>query len=497
MKVLLVYPQAPETFWSFNHALKFVSKKSTFPPLGLITIASLLPEMWEKRLLDMNVEALHDEDLKWADYVFISAMVIQKKSAREVINRCKELGVKTVAGGPLFSCDESEYDNVDHLFLNEGELTVPEFLEDLENGCPKHIYKTSDWADLVKTPVPLWRLVNIKKYATLNIQYSRGCPFNCEFCNITTLFGHVPRTKLAHQLIRELDVMFERGWRGGVFFVDDNFIGNQKKLKHEILPALIEWMQEKGYPFSFQTEASINLADDDELMELMVKAGFNTVFIGIETISEDSLAECNKLQNKNRDLANCIRKILHHGLQVQGGFIVGFDSDEEKIFNGMIKFIQETGIVTAMVGLLNAPKGTLLYKRLEGEGRIKEDFSGSNTDLSINFSPRMDMNTLISGYKYIVSTIYSPKYYYERVIKFLKEFCPAKLGKAHLGLREIGAFLKANVKLGFIGEERRYYWKLFFWSLFKQPKSFPLAITFSIYGYHFRKIFETYAWDDS
>ena len=290
--------------------------------------------------------------------------------------------------------------------------------------------------------------------------------------------------------------MAERGWRGGVFFVDDNFIGNQKKLKQEILPALIEWMQEREYPFSFQTEASINLADDDELMELMVKAGFNTVFIGIETINEDSLAECNKLQNKNRHMAECIRKILHHGLQVQGGFIVGFDSDDEKIFNGMIKFIQETGIVTAMVGLLNAPKGTLLYKRLEGEGRLTEDFSGSNTDLSINFSPRMDMNTLISGYKRIVSTIYSPKYYYERVIKFLKEFCPERLGKAHLSLREISAFIKANVKLGFIGKERRYYWKLFFWSLFKQPKSFPLAITFSIYGYHFRKVFETFAWDE-
>ena len=271
MKILLVYPESPNTFWSFKYALKFVSKKSSFPPLGLITVAAMLPDTWEKKMIDMNVTALGDKDIQWADYVFISAMVIQKKSVRTVIDRCKAFGIKTVAGGPLFTCEYSEFDDVDHLLLFEGELTVPEFLRDLENGCTKHLYTSNDWADLSLTPVPSWELVDLSKYATLNIQYSRGCPFNCEFCNITTLFGRVPRTKSAEQLLHELDIIFERGWRGGVFFVDDNFIGNHKKLKNDILPALIQWMEKRRYPFTFTTEVSVNLSDDDELMRLMVK----------------------------------------------------------------------------------------------------------------------------------------------------------------------------------------------------------------------------------
>lgn len=493
MKILLVYPESPHTFWSFTHALKFISKKSCFPPLGLITVAAMLPGTWEKRLIDMNVSALKDKDIQWADYVFISAMVIQKSSARSVINRCKALGVKIVAGGPLFTCEYSEFDDVDHLLMNEGELTVPEFLHDLGNGSPKHIYTTNDWADLSQTPIPAWELVDLSKYATLNLQYSRGCPYNCEFCNITTLFGRIPRTKSAEQLICELDSIFEKGWRGGIFFVDDNFIGNHRKLKDDILPALIQWMEKREYPFSFITEVSINLSDDEELMKLMVKAGFNTVFVGIETVSEESLTECNKLQNKNRNLAECVRKMQHNGLQVQGGFIVGFDSDNETIFKKMIKFIQDSGIVTAMVGLLNAPKGTLLYKRLLGEGRISDSFSGNNTDLSINFSPKMNLNTLINGYKHIVDTIYSPRHYYERVMNFLREFRPINFGKPHFSINEIGAFIKANFHLGLIGKERKYYWRLFFWTMFKRPKSFPLAIALAIYGYHFRKIFEEYA----
>ncbi|MDF2984503.1 MAG: putative methyltransferase [Eubacterium sp.] len=490
MKILLVYPLFPKTFWSFDYALGFISKKASMPPLGLITIASMLPDSWEKRLVDMNVSKyLKDEEILWADYVFISAMEIQKESAGKVIQRCKILGVKTVAGGPLFSSDDSEFD-VDHLLKGEGELTIPAFINDLEDGIYKNVYYSEGWADLSQTPVPAWELVDINKYACLNIQYSRGCPFSCDFCNITALFGHVPRTKTPEQLIRELEIIYNTGWRGAIFFVDDNFIGNRKKIKEEILPRLIQWMENKKFPFTFITEASINLADDEVLMQLMAKAGFNTVFVGIETVSELSLIECNKLQNKNRDLVQCVKRIQSYGIEVQGGFIVGFDSDSPNIFNEMIRFIQESGIVTAMVGLLNAPKGTKLYQRLMGEGRISSDFSGCNTDISINFTPKMNEKTLKEGYKSIVNTIYAPSHYYGRVKSFLKDFKPANLSRQHISFNEIRAFIKANFQLGLLERERKYYWKLFFWSLFKRPKVFPLVIKFSIYGFHFRKIFE-------
>lgn len=490
MKILLVYPESPKTFWSFSYALKFISKKSSFPPLGLATIAAMLPGHWEKKLVDMNVSRLKDSDLKWADYVFISAMVIQKESTRDVIHRCKMLGTRTVAGGPLFTCEPGEFDDVDHLLLYEGELTVPEFLRDLEEGNPRHIYTADGWADLSQTPVPAWELIDIRKYANLNIQYSRGCPYNCEFCNVTTLFGHTPRTKTADQVLRELDVIYALGWKGGVFFVDDNFIGNRKKLKEEVLPALIRWMEERKHPFSFLTEVSINLSDDEELMRLMTKAGFDSVFVGVETVEEESLKECNKLQNRNRNLVECVKKMQHYGLQVQGGFIVGFDSDTPTIFKRMVEFIQESGIVTAMVGLLNAPKGTQLYQRLMEEGRISSDFSGNNTDMSMNFIPRMNPNVLLNGYYHIVSTIYSPRQYYRRIMNFLREYRPMKHGATHVGFNELAALLKANIRLGLISNERWYYWRLLLWSAFRKPVVFPLAITLSIYGYHFRKVFE-------
>lgn len=488
-KILFVYPESPKTFWSFSYALKFISKKSSFPPLGLITVAAMLPDTWEKRLVDMNTTSLKDKDIQWADYVFISAMVIQKDSARSLINRCKALGVKTVAGGPLFTCEHSEFGDVDHLLMYEGELTIPEFLHDLEKGNPKRLYTANGWADLSQTPIPSWELVDMRKYATLNIQYSRGCPYNCEFCNVTTLFGHTPRTKSAERLLQELDVIYEMGWNGGVFFVDDNFIGNRKKLKEDILPVLIQWMEKRKYPFSFITEVSINLSDDEELMQLMARAGFNSVFVGVETVSEESLTECNKLQNKNRNLIECVRKMQHYGLQVQGGFIVGFDCDNPTIFKKMIEFIQDSGIVTAMVGLLNAPKGTRLYQRLMEEGRISSSFSGNNTDLSMNFIPKMNLNVLLDGYNHIINTIYSPKHYYERIMNFMKEYEPVEFSMPQFSFNQFIALIKANFHLGFIGKERKYYWKLFFWSVFKRPKVFPLAITLSIYGYHFRKVF--------
>ncbi|OYD17061.1 B12-binding domain-containing radical SAM protein [candidate division WOR-3 bacterium JGI_Cruoil_03_51_56] len=492
MKIILVYPKYPDTFWSFKHALKFIFKKATSPPLGLLTVAAMLPKKWEKKLVDMNVTTLKDKDLKWADFVFISAMSIQKKSAKEVISRCKKLGVKTVAGGPLFTAGHEEFKDVDHLVLNEGEITLPKFLEDLENGGAKRIYTSDQWADIEKTPVPVWELVNMKKYATMNVQYSRGCPYNCEFCDITVLYGHKVRTKSKTQIIAELESLYSQGWRGSVFFVDDNFIGNKRKLKSEILPAIIDWMGKRKYPFSFNTEASIDLSDDEELMRLMARAGFNTVFVGIETPSEEGLAECAKFQNKNRDLVACVRKIQRFGLQVQGGFIVGFDSDPLSIFDRQIKFIQKSGIVTAMVGLLNAPRGTRLYHRLKKENRLLTDISGDNTDCSLNFVPKMDRDTLIKGYKKILSTIYSPPYYYERVRKFLREYKPSKPGKLQFHVSHLATLSKSNLFLGLIGKERIHYWKLFFWSLFRHPQVFPLAVTLAIYGFHFRKILEEY-----
>jgi radical SAM superfamily enzyme YgiQ (UPF0313 family) len=492
MKILLVYPEYPKTYWSFSYALKFISKKAAFPPLGLLTIAAMLPKEWEKKLVDMTVASLKDRDLLWADYVFISAMVVQKESVRKVIDHCKTLKVKTVAGGPLFTSQAEEFSDVDHLILNEGELTLPDFLRDLESGKPKSIYAATGWADLKTAPVPLWKLAPLKKYASLNVQYSRGCPFDCEFCNITALYGHTPRTKRAAQLLKELEAIYQTGWRGGVFFVDDNFIGNKQTLKAEILPALTQWMAERKSPFSFQTEASINLSDDEELMRLMVKAGFNNVFIGVETLNEESLAECNKLQNKNRDLLQCIQKIQKFGLQVQGGFIVGFDHDNAAIFNKLVDFIQESGIVTAMVGLLNAPIGTKLHQRLAGEGRLLKNMTGDNTDLSINFIPKMNREILLKGYRQILDTIYSPEQYYQRVMTFLKGYRPLKIGVAHFHFSYVSAFFKSIARLGIIGKERRYYWKLLLWSLFRRPRLFPMAITFSIYGFHFRKVYQDY-----
>ncbi len=492
MKILLVYPQYPDTFWSFKHALKFTSRKALNTPLGPLTVAAMLPKEWEKRFIDMNVTKLTDEAIKWADYVFISAMVVQKESAREVINRCKKLDTKVVAGGPLFTTGYKLFDvsDIDHVILNEAELTLLLFLEDLKQGCPKHIYRSDEHPEITKTPVPMWSLVDLKKYATVTIQYSRGCPFDCEFCDIVIMDGHKPRTKSKEQMLAELDAIYNQGYRGSVFVVDDNFIGNKKKLKAEILPAMIQWMEEKEYPFTLLTEASINLADDEELMRLMSDAGFNNVFIGIESPNEESLVECNKFTNRNRDLVASVKKIQNYGFQVMGGFIVGFDSDPISIFKSQINFIQKSGIVTAMVGLLNAPTETRLWHRLEKEKRILPDATGDNTDGTTNFIPKMNFDVLINGYKQILHTIYAPKDYYERIKIFLNEYRPNKKVRPKVSLNDIMALFKSVVVLGVKDKFRVYYWKLFLSTLVKYPRRFGLAISLAVQGFHFRKVYE-------
>ncbi len=494
MKVLLVYPKCPESFWSFKYALNFIDKKSVHPPLGLLTVGTIIPGEWEKKLVDMNINKLQDEDIKWADYVFISAMVIQRESVKEVVGRCKELGVKIVAGGPLFTMETKEFRDIDHLVLGEAEITLPQFLADLERGNPQHIYSSDEKPDLNTTPVPNWDLVNIHDYVSMNLQYSRGCPYDCEFCDITTLFGRKQRLKRADRMIAELDALYDRGWKGSVFIVDDNFIGNKGKLKNEVLPAVIKWMKEHNNPFWFNTEASINLADDEELMSLMREAGFVHVFVGIETPDEESLKECNKFTNINRNLVDSVKRIQNYGMQVSGGFIVGFDNDTPSIFERQIKFIQKSGIVTAMVGLLNAPKGTRLYQRLKKENRLlPRNFTGNNTDFTLNFIPKMHLETLVGGYNKIVTTIYDPARYYERVLEFFKEFKPVKRSRIRLfRFSYITALLKATLYLGILEKGRRHYWGLLLKTIARYPRFLPDAFIFAIYGFHFRKVFKKY-----
>jgi radical SAM superfamily enzyme YgiQ (UPF0313 family) len=493
MKILLLYPEFPDTFWSFKHAVTFIGKKAGNPPLGLVTIAAMLPTQWEKRLVDMNVTKLKQSDLDWADFVFISAMDVQRASARAVIALCKASQKTMVAGGPLFTAEYESFPDVKYFVLNEGEITLPLFLADLEKGTPQRVYKTDEFPDIRSTPVPMWELVDMNKYDSMNIQFSRGCPYNCEFCNVTALLGHRPRTKSKDQILAELDKLYSLGWRRSMFFVDDNFIGNKKELKRDILPALIEWRKGKeGYLFT--TEVSINLADDPELTDLMVKAGFINIFVGIETPDEDSLTECHKTQNKGRNLIESVKKLQRAGLQVMAGFIVGFDSDTPSIFQRQIDFIQKSGIVTAMVGLLQAPHGTQLYDRMVKDGRLLNEMSGDNADGTTNIIPKMDAEVLKSGYLGIIEQIYSPKLFYKRIKTFLEEYRPASMNVS-IQLNEVMALFRSIWKLGIIGRERWQYWNLFFWAIFHCPQKFPMAITLSIYGYHFRTVSELHIFE--
>ncbi len=493
MKILLVNPDLPPTFWSFKNALKFVSRKALLPPLGLLTVAAMLPEEWETKLVDMTTMILRDRDIEWADYVFITAMFIQRKSADHVIERCRKIGRKIVVGGPMFTSIPEQYAHVDHLVLKEAEITLPLFIQDIKKGCTRKVYNTHEKADLGETPMPRWDMIRMKQYVSMSIQYSRGCPFNCDFCDITKLYGHKIRTKTTEQVLKELEAIYSSGWRGKVFFVDDNFIGNKNLLKKELLPALIDWMKSRHYPFTLNTQASINLADDDELMTSMSQAGFDSVFIGIESPNEESLSECNKVQNKGRDLVACVKKIHQFGMEVQAGFILGFDSDKSSVFDNLIHFIQKSGVVTAMVGLLNAPRGTKLYSRLLMENRLSNVGTGDNTDFSMNFIPKMGTEELIRGYRKVVNTIYSPKNYYNRILVFLKELKIGENNKSKYRYCDIKAFIKSIWRLGIIDKGRFSYWKLIFWSLLKKPQHFHHAVNLAIYGFHFRSVFENYS----
>jgi radical SAM superfamily enzyme YgiQ (UPF0313 family) len=488
MKILLISPEFPDTFWSFKHAVPFIRRKASFPPLGLLTVAAMLPDAWEKRLVDLNIARLADSDLAWADMAFVGAMTAQRDSARAAIVRCRAAGVKVVAGGPLFTTEHDEHPEVDHLVLGEAEITLPRFLADLARGTPQRLYQADAFADLGETPVPLWDLVDLRAYASMSVQFSRGCPHDCDFCSVTALLGHRPRTKRPEQIITELDRLYALGWRGGVFFVDDNLIGHKRDLKEGLLPALIAWQKGSG-GIPFTAQVSMNLADDDALLRAMGQAGFDAAFVGIETPDDGALAECNKKQNIGRDLVEDVKRIQRAGMEISAGFIVGFDHDTPETFQKQLDFIQRCGIATAMVGLLQAPPGTRLYARMKAEGRLLGSMSGDNADGTTNFRPRMDLETLRAGYRDLLRHLYSPRAYYQRVRTFLREFKVPEVG-TRLDLQRLLAFARSAARLGILGRERLHFWRLMGWTLVRRPRLFSRAVTLSIYGYHFRRVSE-------
>lgn len=487
MNILLLYPEFPDTFWSFRHALKFVRKKASLPPLGLLTVAAMLPGNWQRRLIDLNVRPLRKEDIAWADMAFVSAMAVQQESARATIARCKASGLPVVAGGPLFTTGYTEFPEVDYFVLDEAEITLPRFLADLDEGIPQRCYSAGEFPDLTLSPMPAWELLDMKQYASMAIQFSRGCPYRCDFCNVTTLFGHKIRTKTSQQIIAELEGLRKQGWKESIFFVDDNFIAHRSYLKNELLPALIDWRSANDIATKFYTECSINLADDAALMHLMAAAGFNQVFIGIETPENTALQACGKQHNTSRNMLEDIRLIQHAGIEVQGGFIVGFDSDTPSIFRKQAEFIQKSGIVTAMVGILQALPGTKLYDRLKSEGRLLQHSSGDNTDSNTNIVPKMDPEILRNGYREMMHYLYSPKNYYRRIRTLLEEYrAPRPRQRFRIG--QFMAFARSTVLLGIIGRERFQYWKMLAWTIVNRQQALPLAVTLAIYGHHFRKV---------
>jgi radical SAM superfamily enzyme YgiQ (UPF0313 family) len=478
MRVLLVNPEFQETYWSFRYALPFEGKRSVFPPLSLLTVSSLLPRECERRLVDLTIERLKDSQIEWADMVFITGMLAQKESLHEVVQRCKRLGKVIVLG--------------DHIFQGEAETTLPQFFEDLKRGQAKRTYKAPERPPLAISPVPDFRLANLKRYSCMSLQYSRGCPFSCEFCDIIEIYGRVPRTKSNQQILAEFDALKQLGWRGPLFIVDDNFIGNKKNVRL-LLPEIIEWQKKNGFPFSLLTEASVNLADDDDLLTAMKDAGFRRVFLGIETPVEESLKEAQKSQNRG-NLLESVRKIQNHGMEVMAGFIVGFDNDPEDIFERQIEFIRESAIPIAMVGMLNALPDTQLWKRLDREGRLLgADATGNNTIATLNFIPKMDVDTLITGYQRIMRTIYKPSEYYRRALDSLQRV-PQDFPEAHQyhGIKALTAFLRVAFKLGVLDAERREFWRFFIRAARTHHDRMVELLRHAAMAYHFRKLNESY-----
>ena len=486
---LLVYPRHPPSYWGHDFALDPLGL-ALFPPLGLLTVAAMFPPRCNLRMVDLNVTTLKDEDLVWADLAFTSTMLVQRPSLEQVVERCNKARVPVIAGGPHPTTFYQEMEGIDHFVLDEVEETFSVFWRDLENGTAKRVYRAPRKPDVTQTPLPRFDLIKLNDYHSMCLQFSRGCPFDCEFCDITKLYGRVSRTKTPKQMVAEFDLLYELGWRGPIFLVDDNFIGNKREVTR-LLPVIAEWQKERGYPFMLHTEASANLARMNDLMDAMIAAGFNTVFVGIETTNPRALKKMKKPQNISmRDdnyLFTAMRKIQQKGMQVQGGFILGLDEDDESVFNTQIKFIQQLGIPMALVGLLVAIKGTNLWERLKRENRLLDKPVEINPT-SLNFKPQMDPVTLVKGYLRVIGTIYDStlENYFERCLTLLKHLNPVphinKPLSQHMlfaGIMEVRQLLTRKQLPAFsryIAKVSKYH-----------PRMMPLALKLAATGHHCEK----------
>ena len=491
---LLVYPEHPPTYWGANFALKLLGIKAVFPPLGLLTIAAMFPPEYDLRVVDMNVTPLEDADLEWADLVCTSTMIVQRHSLQTVIERCNRAGVPVVAGGPHPTTFHAEIPGVAHFVLDEAEEIFPEFLRDLENGTAKAVYREPRKPDVSLTPIPRFDLIDLKAYDSMCVQFSRGCPFDCEFCDIIKLYGRIPRTKSPEQMVNEFDALYRLGWRGPLFLVDDNFISNKRDAL-KLLPVLAGWQKARGYPFTLFTEATVNLARMEALMDVMIEAGFNSVFLGIETPNPEALIKMKKAQNTSKQdedyLLHSVRKIQEKGMRVDGGFILGVDGDDESAFDAQIQFIQEAGIPMAPIYMLAAIKGTDLYERLKRENRLL-DASGETNEvnaMALNFKPEMDPETLIRGYRRVTATLYDPtlENYFKRCQTLLEHLKPVThLLKPRSQNALYLDLMGVHRQLSSI--QRPAYGKFIAKITKDHPRMLPEAIRLAALGYHFERI---------